>query len=165
MLPLPQPVVSHTPQPVVLPVLQLEEKPQDKRGDGKEGENGSQDSHSSDEVEEFYTLLDTTLHLPESSAVRPPLEEDGPLPRVAFCEPEGEFDQATNFCSRHLYGRCPPTRSTPMKPTPMWTTPIRSHQIDWRKLLVVPQLSASTQLLSHGVQKVYHNKHHKENSG
>jgi len=90
VLPLPQPVVSHTPQPVVLPVLQLEEKPQGKRGDGKEGENGSQDSHSSDEVDEFYTLLDTTLHLPESSAVIPPLEEDGPLPRVAFCEPEDD---------------------------------------------------------------------------
>ena len=60
----------------------------ERRGGGGKG-GGSRDSQ--DEIDEFYTLLDTTLHLPESPSVRE--EREAPLPRVAFCESEGEGTQ------------------------------------------------------------------------
>lgn len=60
-----------------------------REGGGGERRGGSRDSQ--DEIDEFYTLLDTTLHLPESPSVRE--EREAPLPKVAFCESEGKGTQ------------------------------------------------------------------------
>lgn len=72
---------------------------EEREGGGKGG--GSRDSQ--DEIDEFYTLLDTTLHLPESPSVRE--EREAPLPRVAFCEPEGEGAQTSNTSTPLPSGR------------------------------------------------------------
>ena len=67
--------------------------------------NGSNDGHSSDEVEEFYTLLDTTLYLPEPSPQQQTPEE-GMLPaaKAAFTEHE-RCDQTTGVPSGRLADR------------------------------------------------------------
>ena len=52
--------------------------------------NGASDGHSSEdsnnEVDEFYTLLDTTLHLPEPSPRPTPGGEGPPQPKTVFTE-------------------------------------------------------------------------------
>ena len=75
-------------------------------GEGEEregGRKGGGSRDSQDEIDEFYTLLDTTLHLPESPSVRE--EREAPLPRVAFCEPEGEGAQTSNTSTPLPSGR------------------------------------------------------------
>ncbi len=47
---------------------------------------GASSEDSNNEVDEFYTLLDSTLHLPEPPSQRPREGEDIPLARVAFDE-------------------------------------------------------------------------------
>lgn len=69
----------------------------------EEGRKGGRSRDSQDEIDEFYTLLDTTLHLPESPSVRE--EREAPLPRVAFCEPEGEGAQTSNTSTPLPSGR------------------------------------------------------------
>ena len=75
-------------------------------GEGEEregGRKGGGSRDSQDEIDEFYTLLDTTLHLPESPSVQE--EREAPLPRVAFCEPEGEGAQTSNTSTPLPSGR------------------------------------------------------------
>ena len=50
--------------------------------------DGGSSEESNSEVDEFYTLLDTTLHLPEPAALEVGCR-DVPQPRIAF-ETEGQ---------------------------------------------------------------------------
>ena len=79
-----------------------------KGGEGEEeeregGRKGGGSRDSQDEIDEFYTLLDTTLHLPEPPSVRE--EREAPLPRVAFCEPEGEGAETSSTTTPLPSGR------------------------------------------------------------
>ena len=74
-----------------------------KREEGGERGGGGGSRDSQDEINEFYTLLDTTLHLPESPSVRE--EREAPLPRVAFCESEGEGPHSDNTTTPLPSGR------------------------------------------------------------